>query len=393
MRGLLKYLHVIFLSVAIAAFSGSVMLHAQSDLLDISSPITLNTFSTDNSNVKIGISTEDNVFVIWQGVIEGKSHILLREKIGNSWTEPIVIDDDDTGDDYDPCLYNDSAGNPHIVWVSRNAQNQEIHYAHRLRGEWIYEPPIRTSSDMNLEFPALIVNPDGSPCIAWQEGKGINYSIWCALETERGEMVIYPISDPAHQSYNIYPQIFPAPISPILTWYQAMDEGFSLRSSVFVKDVKRWVEYPLDGMELLAQNRLPILYKNEKGAFSALWYDTIDGADHIVLGRQDKVTQCSGIIVDDGTTLNNSLPSASIDKDGEVFVCWKADLQNLVSQIFLARVYENIPSKSILVTDGYEKYYVNPEVDIDKNGIAHIVWYSSSADGGDGSVYYVIVKF
>ncbi|MCD6385125.1 hypothetical protein J7M23_05035 [Candidatus Sumerlaeota bacterium] len=388
----MKHIFSVFLSMLIVC-SIALSAMAQEDAIKIRTPQIISTDSTENTNVKILAAPDGRIYVIWQGKKNERFHIFFREKIGENWLEPIMVDDVKENDDYDPAFFVDKDSNPHIVWVSKQNQTQEIHYAYRIGTDWIFNPPIRSSQEYNLECPSIIVGQNGNPFIAWQEGKGIAYTIWCSFEDSKGNIQTRPVSEPDSDHYNIYPQLFVTPMSPMLLWYEAQEEGFVLRSAAFIKDVEKWVDYPLDGMQLLPTNRLPILYSTKKGNFFAVWYDNIDGVDHIMFGTQDQTTQCAGIIVDDGSTLNNSLPSAVAGNDDEVYICWRADMETLFSQIFLTKISNNKPGKTILLSDGIENYYSHPDMTIDKNGRFNIVWFSNAREGGDGAIYYTTVEF
>lgn len=366
---------------------------AQDETTEVSQPQIISTDSEENTNVKISATPDGRIYVIWQGKKEGRFHIFFREKIGETWLEPVMVDNARENDDYDPALFVDKDSNPHIVWVSKQDQTQEIHYAYRLGSDWIFNPPIRSSREYNLECPTIVVSSEGSPFIAWQEGKGIAYTIWCSFEDSKGNIHTLPVSEPDSDHYNIYPQLFLTPMSPMLLWYEAQEEGFVLRSAAYIKDVERWVDYPLDGMQLLPTNRLPVLYCTPKGNFFAVWYDNINGIDHIMFGTQDKDSQCAGIVIDDGSTLNNSLPSAVARDDDEVYICWRADMEPLYSQIFFTKISNNEPGKTILLSDGIENYYSHPDIAIDKDGRFNVVWFSNAREGGDGAVYYTTVEF
>lgn len=358
------------------------------------SPIQiLNTKSTDNTNVKISAAADGRIFVVWQGMVNKRYHIFFREKVGRSWLAPVLIDDVANNDDFDPALFVDERSNPHVVWVSKTDELQEIHYAHRLGSDWIFEPPVRTSRDLNLELPTIAVDATGKPFIVWQEGKGTGYSIWSAVENTTGNFDVLPVSKPMSNHYNIYPQLFITNLSPLVLWYETREEGFVLRASVFIKDARRWVDYPLENIESIPANRLPIVYSTREGKLFALWYDNINGEDHILVAKTDDSELRNGLIIDDGTTHNNAVPDGTLTAPNVLYVCWKADMETVFSQIFLTKIVDGKPGKSLLISDGAKNYYTNPNLAVNKNGEVHVVWFSNASEGGDGSIYYASVLF
>jgi len=369
--------------------------YAQQDSFEVSEPSVISTDSIENTNAKIVATPEGGVFVVWQGKTDDGYHIFFREKKEQEWLEPLVIDNVKENNDFDPQICIDSKSNPHVVWVSREEYIQEIHYTHRTgEGEWIFEPVVRSSRELNLEFPVIALTSVDNSFIAWQEGMGVTYSIWCAFKAKDGNSRAQQVSDPSSDHYNIYPQLFDTPMSPMLTWYEAQEDGFALRAAAFIKDVDEWVDYPVEDMQLLPSNRLPILFSTPDGSFMAVWYDNIDGVDHILFGRQDEVDQCRGMVVDDESVTHSSLPSAVCAETGQIYISWRADIETVLNQIFFARIMNDEAGKSFLISDGMDNYYANPELAVDVNNrTIHVVWYSNFSEGGDGAIYYTTLSY
>lgn len=346
-----------------------------------------------NCNPAVEVSLNGVVYVVWQGEYKGHVRIFLRLQKEGKWSSKAIIDKSPEADNFDPGITLDSKGEPHIVWVSKKDGASQLNYAYWLKDEWIYVPPVRISADKNIELPTIAVAKNGRVFIAWQEGKGVDYDIFCATQDEKGDFIPQALANVDQISFNIYPQLFLIP-APLITWFQANETQFELQSYAYVPESGKWYPYPLDNLDNIGLSRLPFLFTGPEGEFYALWYDSDEKTDRIFLAAQDPETKGKGTMIDNNPQQRNLLPFAKSGRDGFIYVCWCAEGED-GSQIFVTQGLPGAfqPDKVGMASDGRQLFYAHPQLAISLNSIVHLVWYSEFLDGGDGAIYYTTVNF
>ena len=343
------------------------------------------------SNPCIIVSKTDDTFAVWQGVKNSRSRIFFRERKGKIWTQEILLDRSESGDNTDAGIALDEQGNPYVVWSLADAEISSIQYAFRLKGEWIYSQPLREIKDKNCEFPCIAIERGTNRTfVAWQEGRGSQYAIYCATQDSSGRFVPVQLSRQGAQGYNVYPEIFIAP-SPVITWYGVNDSNFVLRVALFNMQTEKWMRYDPAGLENLPANRLPFLMTDADGILHAVWYDSDGSTDRIYFARQEDASFGKGVIVDDNPERMNNTPFGMVGQDKNLYLCWRGE-SLFGGQIFLtvgvpqATFYDF--KESHLVSDGQKLFYTQPDCYTYSDGSVGLVWISSALDGGDGSVYF-----
>ena len=357
------------------------------------------------SNSRVAVSAENNIFIVWDGLLGGRSRIFFREKSAGRWGPEIILDRTDWGDNSEPAIALDEKGNPHVVWTFHDpavanalaesaTELSAVHYAFRLRNNWVMPVIIRQNAEKNCEFADIAVQSGTNRVfVTWQEGRGSIYAIWCATQDKKGRFVAEQVSATERQGYNMYPEIFIAPTT-FVTWYGAEGSDFSLHAALFNIQTERWMRYAPDGLENLPANRLPYLMADMQGVLHAVWYDSDGSTDRIYFGRQGDGSSCKGFIVDGNPRRINSLPMGVVSQRGRIYLCWRGE-SIFGGQVFLTSGVGDYPfrfEEPTLVSDGQKLFYTEPDCAPDAAGGVVAVWVSSALDGGDGAVYMRSIK-
>jgi hypothetical protein len=385
------------LIAAIVIFCLLMLAADQSVAQEIGKPQKVNSLAASCTSPKI-VTAGTAVYVVWQGMYQGQSRVFFRERRDGVWQNEMLLDSSPDEENFDPTITTDVKGNPHIVWVSRTPRKEDavigtskIHYAYRLRTEWLFPEPISVVTGQNSELPAIAVEEKGRVFIAWQEGKGTSYDIYCATQDKSGMFRKTLVSELSNKRYNLYPQVFLAP-KPFIVWYEADRDSFALRGATFYEPAINWEEFPLPNLNQLPCSRLPVLVQDKLGVLLATWYDSWDSNDRILLGIQEAATRGKGSIIDDQPQRQNAFPAACVGPDNMIYVTWSGEGKD-ASQIFLTRGDGIGFSPSILCSDGEKGFYSSAQVAVDTTTTAHVVWYSDTLNGGNGGIYLSSVSF
>jgi hypothetical protein len=152
-----------------------------------------------------------------------------------------------------------------------------------------------------------------------------------------------------------------------------------------------WYEFGLMNLEELPASRLPILLQDKLGVLFAVWYDSTEASDRILLGIQEYTTRGKGSIIDDLSERQNSFPVGCVGPDNMIYVAWCSEGED-GTQIYLAAGDGITFTAGIMCSDGENLYYSSPQVMIDSNLTAQVVWYSDTLKGGNGAIYFDSVK-
>ena len=346
------------------------------------------------SGPRVAVNAEQQVFFVWEGLLEGRSRIFFRGKNGPDWEPETILDGTEWGDNTEPSITLDDHGNPYVVWTFHDQECSSVYYTFRLRNSWVQPVLLRQSGENNCEFADIAVQPGTNRIfVTWQEGRGSRYAIYAATQDKGGKFVTEQVSAPEHAGFNSFPQMAIAP-TPFLTWYGSGESDFLLHAALFDLQTEHWMRYEPSGLERLPANRLPFLMPDEQGTLFAVWYDSDGATDRIYFRRQGDASSDKGLIVDGNPERMNNLPMGVVSLQGRVFICWRGE-SLFGGQIFLTSgeaVSGSEFQESQLISDGQKLFYTEPDCAPDPQGGVAVVWASSALDGGDGSVYYRHVK-
>ena len=374
-RSTLHIIHFIIISILFILWS------SVSNEISASDYEAISTFSVNNSKPQIKVDNDNNVHIVWQGVVDGKAHILYREIRNDRWEETIIIDNETCGKNKNPFIIIDNNSNIHIFWSGLIDSNFRIFHSYRINGYWYKDKnPIDNLTEQDNEFPYAIVDENNTIHLVWFSGNGINDRIYYGICRDKIHFETYGPFDDNPNSYNWFPQLFN--IERLwLTYFSSIKSNFIVKAVEIDKEKVLIKSYFNPDLDTFITNRLPQLLTKDGKQLIALWYDTYNNHDRIFLLMDEKVS-----IIDENPDEDNILPFGILDNNN-LHIVWCSTHLN-ESKILYKSINADLSSNKEIVIDDENKYFASPHIDVDNTGTAYIVWYSSFPDGGDGFIYY-----
>lgn len=309
----------------------------------LSEIIHLAELSTDNRNPSIVCSKDgQSAFAAWDGIVNGNRRILLREKVGERWLNPVIVDTNPAGNNESPTLGLDDAGNLSVVWVGTVKGRRAPIYARRISrwpNLWHQQAvpfPKDATVSGNCEVASVSLDANGLPWIVWQYGFGSVSSIACSHLQNSGEFSSQELT-PGATTHNLDPKIFFRP-QPTVYWYVAQSDQFYLVGSQRNPGTGEWQVSSPENLENLPADNLPELFLTQIGRLAAIWYDQAQDegarADHVYLGVQDPETKGRGEVID--REVGSDYHSVAGSVSGARFVTsWVSESYVEGSQVYL----------------------------------------------------------
>ncbi|MBX7246809.1 MAG: hypothetical protein K1X53_15035 [Candidatus Sumerlaeaceae bacterium] len=345
--------------------------------------------SSDNRNAQIA-ATGDGLIGAWDGLVSGHRRILVREKRGGTWLRTEIVDSEPVGENSIQSLCVDSAGNPHLVWLSKVGEKFRITYVSRIAGIW--SRPVVVNNDQpggeNCEEVSIQLSPEDRPWIIWQSGNGNRYSIQAATpDSQTGLFVIDRLNTDV-LNYNLYPVLLFTP-EPTVLWYSASNADFVLVGKRFRG---AWEIFPIENLDNLPVSRcLPALIRAPKGNLAGFWFDELDAADRVFVGLQESETRGSGVPLDNEA--DSSFGSICATAAGDRMVAtWTSEQQGVGQQI-IAAVGDAPPFELHIVSGSDSAGYCGAPKVAGNVRKAAVIWNSLAGEGGDGRVYCREISF
>jgi len=328
--------------------------------------------SFDNLHPSLAFSQdEQHLYVVWDGVVKGSRRIFLRERIGNNWLQPVIVDTNPAGDNTMPSVAVDSAGTPHVAWISQFGTKRLPVYARRISrfpNTWAQQTvsiPSDSTVTGNCDYVQLRLDDNDRPWVVWQYGFGSAYSIACSRFDSAGYLTSEELT-PGATSHNLYPELFFLP-KPTVYWYLAQADQFYLIGSQYDSKKDRWSVSLPDNMENLPAQTFPDLVATSKGPLAAIWYDRLtttgsgQSTDKVFLGIQNPETKGRGEAPPQDASTNNHSVSATVS--GQFLVTsWVSESYQLGSQLYLG-VGENAEAlQTVQVANSPDGIISNPRL-------------------------------
>lgn len=342
----------------------------------------VSTFSINNSKPQIKVDKDNNIHIVWQGIVDGKEHIFYREMRNNKWEDIVIIDNELSEKNKNPFIILDNNTNIHIFWSGKINSNFRIFHSYRINGYWYKDKnPVDNLPEQDNEYPNAVVDEYNTIHLVWFSGNSINDRIYYGISRDKIHFDIYGPLDNNPNNYNWFPQLFNLE-KLLLTYFASINSNFFVKVlEVDESDIleKNNLDYDL---ETTISNKLPQILTKDGKELMALWYDTYKNYDRIFLLMNQNIS-----IIDDNANEDNYFPFGVFDNKNNLHIVWCSSNQS-ESKILYKFITSNYTSNKEVIINDVNKYFSSPKIDIDNSGTPYLVWYSSYSDGGNGSIYY-----
>jgi uncharacterized protein YpmB len=318
---------------------------------------------------QVAMDNNGSAIIVWyQYDSDNNFQIFKSEYRNGSWTNPASLTDNNSPDGssaYYPNVAMGNNGNAIIVWHQSNGTNEQIFKSEYRGGVWDHPSSLSdyiSPNGQDAYNPQVAMDNNGNAIIVWYQHDESN--IYQIFKSEyRDGLWHYPSSLSDHISpdgqHAWYPQVaMDSNGNAIIVWYQS------------------------DGTNLQ-------IFKSEyrEGA----WHNSASLSSNTSTARQQLVAKEGVTIIFDSVIISPNgqdatFPQVAMDNKGNAIIVWSQS-DGAVYQIFKSE-YRNgawINPSSLadnISPDGQSAFY--PQVAMDNNGNAIIVWYQP-----DGAVYQI----
>lgn len=350
------------------------------------SPFKISETSYDNRNPVLSFKVDNqNGFVAWDGLVNGKRRILFRELTENNWSLPQIIDDDPAGHNQYPSIIADEQGNVFIAWIAQVNGRKSPKLAARFHGEWnLYSIPFPPESNVkgHCDYVNVKLDENGLPWITWQWGFGNIYSVAVSSFGFDGNIYTSELT-PKSRTHNLFPKVFFLP-QPTVLWYSSINSDFSLVAKQRAAD-NYWIDIKINALEKLPHQSLPNLFPGDK-SINAVWYDNkLENQDQIFYMATvgSGVEPIEGIIP--GSGQGNRFVSGS-QSQHKIATIWISERSSTVNLGVLDLSSHKVQIIKISGNESLEPG--NPQLDFNESGIG-AVWESDiSTASKNSSIYF-----
>lgn len=358
------------------------------DGVDLKEAQQVTLLSFDNAHPGVAISPDGrHLFVVWDGVVDGNRRIFLREQIAGEWLPPVIVDSIPAGDNAMPSIAIDSAGIPHIAWISHVGSKRQPFYARRISrfpNVWHQQAvpfPADSTVDGNCDYVSLRLDANDHPWITWQFGFGNVYSVACTRSGSEGRLYSEELT-PGANSHNLYPEIFFLP-QPTVYWYLAQADQFYLIGSQYNAETHAWSVSLPDNFENVPAQSFPDLFLTASGPLGAIWYDRLsnqtESNDQVFMGVQNPESHGRGEVVDQNGSANNHSVSAAI-LDDRIVAAWVSENYKDGTLLYMGLGDSPATLHSGPVAGSVDGIISNPRVTATDNKAA-VAWEETSGPG------------
>jgi len=314
------------------------------NLIDNISPNGQNVY-----DVGVAMDNNGNAIITWRQYDGSYYRIFKSEYRGGVWTNPVLLTDNISPGGttaYDPQVAMDDNGNAIITWRQSDGANYQIFMSEYRNGVWTNPTSLtdNISPDGQSAFgPQVAMDNNGNAIITWYQSNGTNEHIY--KSEYRGGVWHHPtdltdsISQDVWSANASFPQVaMDDNGNAIITWQQ--DDNVP-KTQIFKSEYR-----------------------------GGVWHNPLNPSDNISPNGQ-----------------NASSPQVAMDNNGNAIITWYQS-DGSYNQIFKSEYRGGVwynPSNLTdnISPDGQNAY--NPQVVMDNNGNAIIVWYQS--DGSKAQIF------
>ncbi len=134
-------------------------------------------------------NSDGSLFVAWADKEKGEYNIVVArsDDSGTTWSEPVQVNDVDTGDQWMTAIAVDANDILHAAWFDARTGNINLYYANSTDGGRTWSPNLRItdqetpSNAFSLgEYLGLAADRNGAACMVWTDGRNGGSAIYFA---------------------------------------------------------------------------------------------------------------------------------------------------------------------------------------------------------------------
>ena len=359
-----------------------------------SSPTRINddTGTTAQIQPAIAIGSDGAAHAVWRDSRVGNPDIYYarRDPTTGSWSANQRVNDVTTGEQAEPGIAVDAAGNAYAVWTdTRNgATDHDIYFSKRSASTGSWSASVRVNDDgagKRQDFPSIAVTPSGAAVAVWrdQRGGGNKKNIYSARlpagsSTWSANLKVTTESN-AHKegprvalgsdatAYAIWPDQRNSGNQDV--WFASLASGASVWSANL-----QISESPNGGKEA------PAIGVDTAGNLVAVW----DSGSIKARRRPAGISTWDPVVTVGGSNVN--LPSVAVRGDGRAFIAWFQGTPSTLTTLYESEFDPGAgawTSPALLTDPAVEAG--TPAVAVDSSQV--IVVYHGRPAGGDYDIY------
>jgi hypothetical protein len=148
----------------------------------LAAPIKTSAVNYSGLDPHIVIDVNGNATAVWEEYDGTRFNIWTKRRIaGQIWSNPSLLEKDNSGDAYSPQIAIDGIGNVTVVWKQSDGKRFSI-YANRYVNDigWEGATQIENGIDkqVNASAPLVTYDASGYAMVAWQQTQGLTSKTW-----------------------------------------------------------------------------------------------------------------------------------------------------------------------------------------------------------------------
>ncbi|MCX7000028.1 MAG: hypothetical protein NT106_07015 [Candidatus Sumerlaeota bacterium] len=376
---------------------GTLHLKYPSSLSDNISPDGQTAYSP-----QVAMDNNGNAIVTWYQSDGAKSQIFKSEYRNGVWTHPSSLSDNisQNGQDaYGPQVAMDNNSNAIITWFQSDGTKSQTFKSEYRGGVWTHPASISDNispDGQDALSPRVAMDDNGNAIITWFQSDGTKNQIF--KSEYRNGVWTHPLSlldNISPDGQNAYdPRVaMDNNVNAIITWRQS--DG--LNNQIFKSEYRGggWTHPPS-----LSDNISPdgqgaynpqVAMDNNVNAIIT-WYQSDGSNDQIFKseylgGVWTHPSSLSDNISPDGWQADASNPQVAMDSNGNAIITWYQS-NGSKTQIFKSEYRGGVWTHPASISDNISpdgQNALNPQVAMDNNGNAIIIWYQS--DGSKNQIF------
>jgi hypothetical protein len=306
----------------------------------------------------------------------------------------------------------DAGGRLHLIWTQLDGPLRVVRHA-RVDRPGVAPGPVETLSGLgdgagakpgragNLEvgdvdFPTLRADAEGGMLVAWQQSRGVCYSIQAAsIAADGTPRSLGCVSGESLSGLN--PQILTTE-PPCIAWYEIDEVAGSTRVDQWHADEGRWRPSALEFQtrQFDAAGQAAFGGTTEANELIGCWQQAGDGGrTMLVVGRArpgGRVGERGLEVVDvfQEPAGEHALPSLSLS--GSPTLAWQV-FSDGGQRILIAPVGDTDAVRKPLVLSRPEQRFASLPSQVTTGNWSVVAWFDDANDGGDGNVYLAEVAW
>jgi len=353
------------------------------------------------ADAEVAMDDNGNAIIVWEQYDGSNIQIFKSEYRNGQWTFPADLTDNISPDGQDarrPEVAMDDNGNAIIVWEQLDGSNNQIFKAEYRNGQWTF--PADLSDNINPDGyafqPRVAMDDNGNAIIIWEQSDG---SIWQIFKSEyRNGQWTFPVDltdniNPDGQPANAPQVAMDDNGNAIIVWQQSDGSNDQIFKSEYRNG--QWT-FPADLTDNISPDGqrayAPQMAMGDNGNAIIVWQQS-DGSSLQIFKaeyRNGQWTIPADLTDNIGPDGQDAVgPEVAMDDNGNAIIVWEqSDGSNI--QIFKSEYRGGQWTLPADLTDNISpdgQDAVGPEVAMDDNGNAIIVWKQQPDGGGSYQVF------